>query len=73
MAKQGKPRSRANGEGSIWKRTDNGRYTAQYTTPEGKRIAKTFATQREAREWLTQQRHEVDIGEYVNPSECCCQ
>ncbi len=64
MNKKGKPRTRANGEGTCYKRK-NGTYTAQITSPDGKRRAKSFKFQREAREWLTQQRREMDTGDYI--------
>jgi len=61
-------RKRSNGEGTVWKK-DNGKWVAQVTTPEGKRPSKAFDTQREAREWLTAQRRDMDTGEYVEPND----
>lgn len=45
---------RSNQEGSIYQRP-NGRWTAQVSVA-GKRLAKTFASQRECRTWLLEQR-----------------
>lgn len=58
---------RTRGEGTVYQRP-NGTWTAQVTTPAGRR-ARTFPTQRKAREWLTRQRRDMDTGEYVEPSD----
>ena len=56
---------RANGEGTVYY---NGKsWTAQITTATG-RPSKSFTTQRKARAWLTEQRRDMDTGDYVEPS-----
>lgn len=58
---------RSRGEGTVFQR-HNGTWTAQLTTPSGRR-SHTFSTQRKAREWLTAQRRDLDTGEYVEQSD----
>ncbi len=56
---------RANGEGTVY---FNGKsWTAQITSKTGRR-SKTFSTQRKARAWLTEQRRDMDTGDYIEPS-----
>ncbi len=57
---------KANGEGSILKRSD-GRYMARYTV-HGKRHCIYGATHNEVREKLNQKLAEIARGEYVEPS-----
>jgi len=64
--KKGKPRSRANGEGTIFKNA-YGTWTAQLSTTSGRR-SKRFPRQQDARAWLTEQKRDLDTGDYVDPS-----
>jgi integrase len=68
MTKRGKPRARANGEGTIYQ-TETGSFVAQYTTPTGQRRSKTHTSQRKAKQWLTQQLRDIDTGDYIEPPE----
>ena len=63
-----KKRTRANGEGTIYQNA-NQTWTAQITTPAGDRRSKTSASQRKVRAWLTEQRRDMDTGDYIEPSE----
>jgi len=70
MPKRGKPRSRANGEGTIYQNA-NETWTAQYKAPPGSKPARpsmTFTTQRKAKQWLTSQLRDLDTGDYVELS-----
>lgn len=51
---------RGNNEGSIYQR-DNGRWVAQVRI-NGKRLAKSFSTQKECRLWIRQMQDQVDNG-----------
>jgi integrase len=58
-------RKRSNNEGSIYKRK-NGTWRAQVTL-DGRRLGKTFKTQREARKWLQKTNRQIDDGlRYAN-------
>ncbi|NCC76207.1 MAG: hypothetical protein EOM08_07215 [Clostridia bacterium] len=70
MVKRSAPRKRSNGEGSVY-HNNRGTWTAQFSLPTGKRVSKTFKTQRLAAQWLRQQKHELDIGTYIEPSTLC--
>lgn len=62
---------RTRGTGTIWKTVDahgKPRYTAQIRTPGG-RPSKTFGSERAAAQWLTQMKHDMITGEYVEPSQ----
>lgn len=65
--KKGRPRTRANGEGTIYQKAP-GSWVAQVTDPDGKRRSKTLPTQRKAREWVTGQKSEMDTGVWIDPS-----
>ena len=56
---------RSRGEGTIYQRKD-GRWCTQISLPNGKRKTKYAKTQREVREWLLTQRHEVKRGDWVD-------
>lgn len=59
---------RANGEGSIRKRSD-GRWEARYVSPKDGRQHSLYAkTQKEVRQKLTQVMSEIDGGSYVDPT-----
>lgn len=60
-------RRRGHNEGSIFQRSDNGKWRAQVSLPNGDRIGKTFDSQREARRWLTRTLKMKDDGIVLNP------
>lgn len=65
---RGKKRGAANGEGSLWRRSDN-RYGAAvkvWTTEGYRRLSTTKKTRREADEWLTQMKSGRAAGSVVN-------
>ena len=53
---------RANGEGSIYRQSPDGRWVAAITMPDGKTKRFYFKTQKEAREKLTEVRRDVQRG-----------
>lgn len=61
------PQKRANGEGSIRKRSD-GRWEARYVSPkDGKQRSVYGKTQKDVRQKLTQIMGDIDGGSYVDP------
>ena len=53
-------KKRGNGEGSIHKRS-NGTWEVQVTL-DGRRLSRTFKTQRECQEWLKKTHRQIDDG-----------
>jgi integrase len=53
------PKRRSRGEGTIYQRKD-GLWSGQITLPDGKRKTKYSKTQKEVRDWLTDQRKAIN-------------
>ena len=66
-------KKRANNEGSVYANKDkDGKiisWTAQISTPTGKRVSKSFSTQRKANSWRIEQLRDIDLGDYLEPSD----
>lgn len=58
-------KKRANGEGSIYQQPAGG-WTAQASLPGGRRVSRTFPTQKEARDWLRAQSQDVARGQWTS-------
>lgn len=58
----GRVGKRANNEGSLYLRKSDGRWVAALTHPDGRQRSKYFDTQKEAREYLTAARRELQQG-----------
>lgn len=54
-------RRRANQEGALWKESKTGKWRAQIRL-DGRRLSRTFGTEREATAWLREMRGQVDQG-----------
>jgi integrase len=61
-----KPPKRVNGAGTVFERP-NGRWTAQASTPDGKRRSATFATRGQAEDWLSEVRTDIRRGDWRPP------
>lgn len=58
-------KKRANGEGTIYQQS-TGAWTAQASLPGGRRVSRTFPTQKEARDWLRAQAKDVASGQWTS-------
>src|SRR5438128_265354 len=43
------------------------KYRARHRGPDGKERSRTFATERDAKKWLTSVEHSKEVGSYVDP------
>lgn len=58
---------RPNGQGSVFYDKKRERYVGSFVTPEGKRVTKRFRTEKQAEEWLEDNRFRIRHNTFVTP------